>query len=282
MEILRLAGPSHLIRQRRPTEYADLVEAKPACSHHKPRVHAGACSTGFRPRYARCGRAAPKCRPARRSPLLREPPAASHAAGARSPAGARGPRRRRRRKPTPPRTRPSRRFPTRLSFGANQIKALEQAIADGATTDEELRTIPEFLETLRAAILEQKAVLKPKLQDMRERLAKLGPAPKTDGPKESAEIAAQRQAPGGGCRGHRRQAEAGRYPVRARRPADRRRQRQAPRALHRIPVRPGAEFLFQRAAGGVRACSAAIQAAVRRRRRLGRQRLVQGQSRISF
>src|SRR5665648_9254 len=81
-------------------------------------------------------------------------------------------------------------FSDGLKLWTDQIKALEHAIADGATTDEELRTIPEFLETLRDAILEQKSVLKPKLQDMRDRLAKLGPAPTKDEPKESAEIAA--------------------------------------------------------------------------------------------
>jgi small-conductance mechanosensitive channel len=84
-------------------------------------------------------------------------------------------------------------FTDSLKLWTNQIKALEQAIADGATTDEELRAIPEFLETLREAILEQKGKLKPKLQDMRERLAKLGPAPEKEGPKESPEIAAQRE-----------------------------------------------------------------------------------------
>src|SRR5665648_993179 len=84
-------------------------------------------------------------------------------------------------------------FSDGLKLWTDQIKALEHAIADGSTTDEELRAIPEFLETLREAILEQRAVLKPKLQDMRDRLAKLGPAPKKDGPEESAEIAAQRK-----------------------------------------------------------------------------------------
>ncbi|ODR96724.1 hypothetical protein AUC69_14115 [Methyloceanibacter superfactus] len=52
-------------------------------------------------------------------------------------------------------------FTDSLKLWTNQIKALEQAIADGATTDEELRAIPEFLETLREAIREQKASSNP-------------------------------------------------------------------------------------------------------------------------
>ena len=84
-------------------------------------------------------------------------------------------------------------FSAALETWANEIKTQEQAIADATTTDEELRAIPDTLEALRASIVEQKAQLKPQLQDARERLAKLGPAPKDGAPKESAEIARQRK-----------------------------------------------------------------------------------------
>jgi potassium-dependent mechanosensitive channel len=74
-----------------------------------------------------------------------------------------------------------------------EISTQEQAIADQTTTDDELRAIPELLEALRETIRAQKALLKPKLQDTRERLAKLGPVPAEGAPPESAEIAAQRK-----------------------------------------------------------------------------------------
>jgi potassium-dependent mechanosensitive channel len=84
-------------------------------------------------------------------------------------------------------------FSAALATWANQIKTQEQAIADPTTMDDELRDIPDILEALRANIVEQRAQLKPILQDARERLAKLGPAPKDGAPKESAAIAKQRK-----------------------------------------------------------------------------------------
>lgn len=84
-------------------------------------------------------------------------------------------------------------FTAALDQWAEQIKAQEEAIAGEATTDEELRAIPDVLEALREEIVAQRAKLKPKLQDARERLAKLGPPPEEGAPKESAEIAAQRK-----------------------------------------------------------------------------------------
>ncbi len=84
-------------------------------------------------------------------------------------------------------------FAAALETWTNQIKTQEQAIADPTTMDEELRAIPDTLEALRATIVEQRAQLKPKLQDARERLAKLGPAPKDGAPPESTEITRQRK-----------------------------------------------------------------------------------------
>jgi len=84
-------------------------------------------------------------------------------------------------------------FSEALDQWTDQLKAQEQAIADEATTDDELRAIPELLEAVRESIVEQRAALKPKLQDARERLTKLGPPPEDGAPKESAEIAAQRE-----------------------------------------------------------------------------------------
>ena len=84
-------------------------------------------------------------------------------------------------------------FSDALDRWTDQIKVQEEAIASAATTDEELRTIPDLLEALRESIVEQRAALKPKLRGARERLAKLGPTPENGAPKESAEIAAQRK-----------------------------------------------------------------------------------------
>lgn len=84
-------------------------------------------------------------------------------------------------------------FSDALDRWTEQLEAQELAITEGATMDEELRAIPEKLEVLREKIVEQRAKLKPKLQDARERLAKLGPAPEKGAPKESSEIAKQRK-----------------------------------------------------------------------------------------
>ncbi|HUU25848.1 MAG TPA: mechanosensitive ion channel domain-containing protein [Methyloceanibacter sp.] len=84
-------------------------------------------------------------------------------------------------------------FSEALDRWSEQLEAQELSIAEEATSDEELRAIPEQLEALRDEIVEQRAALKPKLQDARERLAKLGATPENGAPKESAEIAAQRK-----------------------------------------------------------------------------------------
>jgi small-conductance mechanosensitive channel len=75
----------------------------------------------------------------------------------------------------------------------SEIKAKEQEIADQSVSDEGLRAIPGKLEGLREDIVKQRTRLKPRLEDRRERLAKLGPIPKEGAPKESDEIAAQRK-----------------------------------------------------------------------------------------
>ena len=74
-----------------------------------------------------------------------------------------------------------------------EINTTEQEIANPSTTGEELRAIPDRLEDLREEIVEKRTELKPKLSDSRERLGKLGPAPKDGAPRESDEIAAQRK-----------------------------------------------------------------------------------------
>jgi potassium-dependent mechanosensitive channel len=84
-------------------------------------------------------------------------------------------------------------FSEALDKWTEELKAYELAINEGATTDEELRVLPEELEVLRERIVKQRAALKPKLQDARERLAKLGPPPENGAPKESPEIAKQRK-----------------------------------------------------------------------------------------
>ena len=79
-----------------------------------------------------------------------------------------------------------------LDQWAGEIEAHETAIADSATTDAKLRAIPDLLESLRETIVEKRAALGPELQDVQERLAKLGPPPKKGALKESPEIAAHR------------------------------------------------------------------------------------------
>jgi potassium efflux system protein len=84
-------------------------------------------------------------------------------------------------------------FSEALDGWAEQIEAQEEAISAASTTDEELRAIPDLMESLREAIIAQKAQLKPRLQDARERLAKLGPPPTDGALQESAEITQQRK-----------------------------------------------------------------------------------------
>ena len=74
-----------------------------------------------------------------------------------------------------------------------EITANEEQVTDSSTSDEDLRQIPQKLEELRENILQQRARLTPRLEDRRERLAKLGPVPADGAPKESDAIAAKRQ-----------------------------------------------------------------------------------------
>ncbi len=84
-------------------------------------------------------------------------------------------------------------FSEALSRWRSEIAAREEQVADLSTSDDELRQMPQELEKLREKILEQRARLKPRLEDRRERLAKLGPVPVDGEPKESDAIAAKRQ-----------------------------------------------------------------------------------------
>lgn len=84
-------------------------------------------------------------------------------------------------------------FSESLEKWQSRIEAAEKEIANPSTSDEELREIPDELEELRAKIVRQRATLGPGLEDRRERLAKLGPVPEDGAPRESAEIAAQRE-----------------------------------------------------------------------------------------
>lgn len=84
-------------------------------------------------------------------------------------------------------------FSEKLDKWRAKIEAAEREIADSSTTDEDLRTIPDELEGLRQTIVDRRAKLRPNLEDRRERLAKLGPAPEDGAPPESDEIAKQRK-----------------------------------------------------------------------------------------
>lgn len=80
-----------------------------------------------------------------------------------------------------------------LDLWERQIKLLEAAVADEQASDEALREIPTRVETLRGEINALKERLRPKLEEVKDRLEKLGPAPDETKPKESPETAAQRE-----------------------------------------------------------------------------------------
>jgi len=84
-------------------------------------------------------------------------------------------------------------FADALDTWEAEIKAHEAAIAAETTSESDLRKIPEQLEDLRESIVAQRGPVAAKLQDARERLARLGPPPAEDAPKESEEVAAQRK-----------------------------------------------------------------------------------------
>lgn len=92
-----------------------------------------------------------------------------------------------------PKDKTVRAFAESLEKWEAEIKTSEAAIAAETTSDAELRQIPEQLEALRESIVDQRGPVGLKLQDARERLAKLGPPPKEGAPKESADVTAQRK-----------------------------------------------------------------------------------------
>lgn len=84
-------------------------------------------------------------------------------------------------------------FSTALDGWMKQIKAFEETIADKTAPDAQLKEVPSQLEELQREIVDRKSLLRPKLQETRDRLNKLGAAPGETGPKESPEVALQRQ-----------------------------------------------------------------------------------------
>jgi len=84
-------------------------------------------------------------------------------------------------------------FTQSLAQWKNQIKVQERTIENEATTDDQLKDIPNLLEALREEIVDARAQVQPKLKDAQDRLAELGAPPKDGAPKESEEIAAQRK-----------------------------------------------------------------------------------------
>jgi len=85
-------------------------------------------------------------------------------------------------------------FAAALEDWRKKVDAFEEAVTNETASDEDLREIPEQLDILQRQIADRKALLKPKLEEVRARLAKLGPAPKENAPKESPETAAQRES----------------------------------------------------------------------------------------
>ena len=81
-------------------------------------------------------------------------------------------------------------FAAALEGWRKKVDAFEKTVADETASDDDLREIPEQIDVLQRHIVDRKALLKPKLEEVRARLAKLGPAPKENAPKESPETAA--------------------------------------------------------------------------------------------
>jgi potassium efflux system protein len=84
-------------------------------------------------------------------------------------------------------------FGAALEDWRNKVNAFEETVTNETTSDEDLREIPEQLDMLQRQIVDRKSLLKPKLEEARARLDKLGPTPKENGPKESPETTAQRE-----------------------------------------------------------------------------------------
>ncbi len=84
-------------------------------------------------------------------------------------------------------------FGAALEEWRSKVNGFEEAVNDGTASDEDLREIPEQLDILQRQIVDRKSLLRPKLDEARARLDKLGPAPTENGPKESPETTAQRE-----------------------------------------------------------------------------------------
>ena len=84
-------------------------------------------------------------------------------------------------------------FAAALEEWRSKVNGFEEAVADETASDEDFREIPEQLDVLQRQIVDRKSLLRPKLDEARARLDKLGPAPKENGPKESPETTAQRE-----------------------------------------------------------------------------------------
>ncbi len=82
----------------------------------------------------------------------------------------------------------------RLKTWSTQIDEAEKVASDRATSNEKLRLLPSFLENIRNEIRKFQNELKPKREEIKTSLSKLGPPPKDDAPQESPEIAEQRNA----------------------------------------------------------------------------------------
>lgn len=80
-----------------------------------------------------------------------------------------------------------------LDLWAKQIKLLEEAVVDERAPDDVLQEAPARLEALRSEIVALKERLRPKFEEAKDRLERLGPAPDETKPKESPETALQRQ-----------------------------------------------------------------------------------------
>ena len=119
----------------------------------------------------------------------------------------------------------------------------EAALIRPSLRDEDLVSLRNTVEPLRAELHAKTDEIEPQFADTQNRLKELGPAPAAGAPPEDPKMAAQRAEFTALVRRDRRRAAAGKVAAAARRPDRRSHRRGEARALHATPVRAGGSIL---------------------------------------
>ncbi|MGI9386503.1 MAG: DUF3772 domain-containing protein, partial [Methyloligellaceae bacterium] len=82
---------------------------------------------------------------------------------------------------------------TKLKTWIVQVDGFEKAVGDEIVADEKLKELLDVLERTRSETRDFVSKLKPKLEDVKARLAKLGPLPKEGEPREAEPVATKRR-----------------------------------------------------------------------------------------